>query len=46
MGGLRLAVLLEVPSAWGIERTPFGRIIWFEVQQRDIMAVSPATLDV
>lgn len=32
--GLRLAVLLEVPSAWGIERTPFGRIVWFEVQQR------------
>lgn len=34
MGGLRLAVLLEVPSAWGIEHTPFGRIVWFEVHRR------------
>lgn len=41
MGGLRLAVLLEVPSAWGVEQTPFGRVIWFEVQQRDLLAVSP-----
>lgn len=31
MGGLRLAVLSEVPAAWGVERTPFGKVVWFEV---------------
>ncbi len=31
---LRLAVLLNVPEAWGIERTPFGRVVWFEVQHQ------------
>ena len=31
MGGLRLAVLSEVPAAWGVERTPFGTVAWFEV---------------
>jgi hypothetical protein len=35
LGGLRLAVLLEVPSAWGIERTPFGRIVWFEIHREN-----------
>ncbi|MEO7397503.1 MAG: hypothetical protein ABIW84_02960 [Ilumatobacteraceae bacterium] len=33
MGGLRLAVLLEVPAVWGMEHTPFGRIVWFEVHR-------------
>ena len=33
LGGLRLAVLLEVPSAWGIETTPFGRTVWFEIHR-------------
>ncbi len=33
LGGLRLAVLLEVPSAWGVETTPFGRTVWFEIHR-------------
>lgn len=32
LGELLLAVLGKVPAAWGIERTPFGRIVWFEAQ--------------
>lgn len=35
LGGLRLAVLLQVPSAWGVERTPFGRTVWFEMQSQN-----------
>ena len=34
VGELGLSVLLEVPSAWGIEQTPFGRVVWFEVQAK------------
>lgn len=31
VGSLRLAVLLEVASAWGVDHTPFGRTTWFEI---------------
>lgn len=33
IGGHRIAVLLQIPSAWGIEQSPFGRMVWFEVQR-------------
>jgi hypothetical protein len=38
VGGLRLAVLAEIPSAWGVEQTPFGRVVWFEVQGKPAAA--------
>jgi hypothetical protein len=31
VGSLRLAVLLEVASAWGVDQSPFGRTTWFEI---------------
>ena len=31
VGSLRLAVLLEVASAWGVDHSPFGRTTWFEI---------------
>jgi hypothetical protein len=31
VGSLRLAVMLEVASAWGVEHSPFGRTTWFEI---------------
>ena len=31
VGSLRLAVMLEVASAWGVDHSPFGRTTWFEI---------------
>ncbi len=46
VGEHRLSVLLEVPAAWGIEQTPFGRVVWFEVQRKDPeMSGRPASPD-
>ena len=41
---LSMAVLRVVPQAWGIERTPFGQLVWFEVT-RDASAASDRLSD-
>ena len=38
---LSLAVLRVVPEAWGIERSPFGELVWFEVTRAQIGASPP-----